>query len=156
MKQEITRFSNLVEKTSDCWLWKGACYRFGYGHFRRKINDKWIMYKAHRFAYEYYNGNIPKGYIIRHTCDNPKCVNPSHLVIGTYKDNVQDMLKRGRKVHGINPNHKQHKDIVHEIRKYKMDNPKVTGVELANLFKTSPAQISRIINNKIWNTPEEL
>lgn len=156
MRPEITRFTNLVDKTTECWIWRGASYRFGYGHFRRKIDGDWVMYKAHRYSYEYYNGQIPNGFIIRHTCDNPKCVNPAHLLIGTPKDNTQDMIYRGRLGYGINPNHKQHKDLIHEIRRCKIDNPTITGVELSRIFKTSPAQISRIINNKIWNIPEEL
>ena len=156
MLSENTRFFNLVDKTDTCWLWKGTTYRFGYGHFRRKINGKWVMYKAHRYSYEQHKGEIPEGLIIRHSCDNPKCVNPNHLSVGTHKENHDDMLKRGRQSFGINPEHLNHQKLVKEIREYKMKHPETSGVELSRIFKTSPAQISRIINNKIWNTPEEL
>lgn len=156
MQNEFTRFENKVNKEGDCWLWTGTTYRRGYGHFRRKIGDKWVMYKAHRYSYEYHNGQIPIGSIIRHTCDNPKCVNPSHLLVGTHKDNSQDMMSRGRKGYGVNPNHKPHQELYKEIRLYRANNPLATGVEIANIFSTNTAQVSRILNNKIWNIPEEL
>lgn len=156
MIPENTRFLNLTNKTDTCWEWVGTTYRAGYGHFRRKINGQWVMYKAHRYSYEYYNGDIPAGHIVRHVCDNPKCVNPGHLLTGTHKENTHDMISRGRKVYGINPTHFSHEHLVTTIRQYKKDNPKATGVELAKLFNTSPAQISRIVNNKIWTIPEEL
>lgn len=75
----------------ECWEWT-AGIRNGYGAF--KLNGKAI--DAHRVSYEAYNGEIPKGKIICHTCDNPKCVNPEHLYAGTYADNVHDMIKRNR------------------------------------------------------------
>lgn len=114
------------------------------------------MYKAHRYAYEYYKGEIPKGLIIRHVCDNPRCVNPDHLMAGTHKENVHDMMTRGRKVIGINPNHKSHKELAPLIRAFKTSNPAVSGKELAKLFNTSTAQVSRILNHRIWNIPEEV
>ena len=156
MQPEFVRFSNLTNKTETCWEWLGTTYRKGYGHFRRKIDGQWVMYKAHRYAYEYYKEPIPKGFIIRHTCDNPACVNPEHLLVGTHKDNTNDMLIRGRHSFGIDSKKYSHESFVNEIRKYKVDNPSIKGVELASIFKTSPAQISRIINNKIWSLPEEL
>ena len=155
MQTEYERFSNLVQK-QECWEWMGTTYRGNYGHFRRKIDGIWKMYKAHRYSYEYFNGPIPNGLIIRHSCDNPKCVNPAHLLVGTHKENSQDMIKRGRKGYGVGPNSKRHDNLVTDIRKYKVDNPSIKGVELASIFKTSPAQISRILNNQIWYSPEEL
>lgn len=75
-----------------CWLWIGSKNNMGYG----RINIKGKIKLAHRVAYELNIGEIPKGKFLLHTCDTPLCVNPKHLLIGTQKDNLQDMSKKGR------------------------------------------------------------
>lgn len=89
------RFSNKYEinETTDCWEWQAATNNIGYGMFRWETG---IMRTAHRVSYELFKGLIPKGMIVCHTCDNPKCVNPDHLWIGTNKDNYDDMVRKGR------------------------------------------------------------
>ena len=85
-------FFNNVEKSEDCWIWKGPkMARDGYGIF---FADK--MIRAHRFSYILLKGNIQKNKMICHTCDNRLCVNPNHLYAGTAKDNTRDMVERGR------------------------------------------------------------
>jgi hypothetical protein len=78
-----------------CWEWTRATTK-GYGAFR--VNGKTVQ--AHRFAYELAMGPIPEGLELRHTCDNPPCVRPDHLIPGTSKENTQDMLCRGRATGG--------------------------------------------------------
>jgi hypothetical protein len=156
MLSEFERFTNKITKTDTCWTWTGAIYRGGYGHFRRKVDGKWKMYKTHRYSYEYYHGPIPEGKIILHSCDNPACVNPNHLSVGTHKENTGQCIARGRKVFGINPNHRSHSQLCYAIREYHISNPSLTGRAVAKQFNTSPAQVSRILNNKIWVSPEEL
>lgn len=78
---------------SGCWEWNGAKHRHGHGIVR--ISQK--NHQAHRIAWEQVNGPIPQGKIIRHyVCDNPPCVNPAHLRIGTQADNIQDAVDKGR------------------------------------------------------------
>lgn len=84
-------FDALVIKGEDCWL----CTRVhsnGYGRFP----FKGIRYYSHRVAWELYYGPIPEGFQILHHCDNPICCNPNHLFIGKAKDNVADMIQKGR------------------------------------------------------------
>lgn len=83
----IKEFYKNVEKTSTCWIWKGSKTSTGYGDFRYK-NQRM---KAHRFSFLISNGHMAKNYVC-HKCNNPLCVNPSHLYDGTPKDNVRDML----------------------------------------------------------------
>ena len=75
-----------------CWEWRGAQGSDGYGRVRRKSKT----YSAHRFSYELFKGQIPQGLCVLHQCDNPLCVNPTHLFLGTKRDNTADMLRKGR------------------------------------------------------------
>lgn len=90
----LERFEEKVEPVTEsgCHIWMGCCTPKGYGQFR--ADGKTAL--AHRIAYELYRGPIPEGMCACHTCDNPSCVNPEHLSLGTPKDNTHDMLRKGR------------------------------------------------------------
>jgi len=81
------------EPNSGCWLWTGIKNNMGYGYASVGHSGKVL---AHRVMYASRYGEIPRGGIVRHTCDLPACVNPDHLRLGTMKENTQDMLRRGR------------------------------------------------------------
>lgn len=86
------RFMSKVEKTDTCWNWKASCHKIGYGDFRVGKN----MRRAHRVSYTLFVGEIPDNKKVLHKCDNRRCVNPDHLFLGTQKDNMIDMIKKGR------------------------------------------------------------
>lgn len=92
----VERFLANVSKTDTCWLWVGSFLKDGYGNFNE--NRKTIP--AHRFSYKEFVGPIPVGKLVRHKCDNPACVRPDHLILGTQKDNCADAVERGRNVRG--------------------------------------------------------
>lgn len=87
-------WSKVIKKKNGCWQWTGSTSNAnkGYGHFG--FNYK--SYNAHRFSYELHFGKIPKGMLVRHTCDNKFCTNPKHLLLGTPQDNTNDMFNRKR------------------------------------------------------------
>ncbi|MEQ8450890.1 MAG: HNH endonuclease signature motif containing protein [Alphaproteobacteria bacterium] len=92
------RFWSKVDRSTadECWEWTSNKNNKGYGLF--KVSAVVGNKLAHRLAYEDAKGRIPVGMLVRHTCDNPACVNPKHLVRGTHKQNVADMDQRKRRV----------------------------------------------------------
>jgi len=82
----------VVFDPSGCWNWQGSMTSDFYGRIR--VGDK--VMATHRLAYTVAHGSIPRGKVVRHKCDNPRCCNPGHLVIGDHEDNAQDMVDRGR------------------------------------------------------------
>src|SRR4030095_15726266 len=82
-----------VQKTETCWTWIGSLHSAGYGIINRRRDT---AIRAHRVSYEMAFGPIPEGLHVLHHCDNPPCVRPDHLFLGTAVDNVNDMMAKGR------------------------------------------------------------
>lgn len=103
------RFWSRVKKSDGCWEWTGPRKnsRSHYGAFFPKQGEHWA---AHRYAYTLAHGPIPDGLLVCHRCDNPPCVRPDHLFLGTDRANHDDMVSKGRHAHG--PTHAARMKIV--------------------------------------------
>jgi|ERR1035438_1633851 hypothetical protein len=104
-----------IRGSDECWEWLAGTNKAGYGTFEGKRDGK--TRKAHRIAYEFLIGPIPKGLHLLHSCDNPPCVNPAHLRPGSPKDNGRDCVERGRHP-GINKTHCPKGHPYNEINMY--------------------------------------
>jgi len=145
------RFWPKVKKTKGCWLWEGTKNNMGYGMFMRVSPKKEL---AHRVSWALAYGSIPPGKNILHKCDNPACVRPDHLFIGTKKDNTQDMVKKGRNKYVAHPgekngNAKLTKRKVLEIRGA-YETGKISQTALAELYGVSQALIGFVITRRAW------
>jgi HNH endonuclease len=96
MKSTLERFEAKFIKSSGCWNWAAGVDKNGYGRFRVGLNK----IRAPRMAYTLYRGDISDGLMVRHHCDNPACVNPFHLILGTNADNMADKVSRNRQATG--------------------------------------------------------
>lgn len=141
----------LPKGTDGCWLWLGGMNDTGYGQI--KIDG--IFRKVHRIAYEYYYGTIKNRLFVLHHCDTPMCWNPEHLFLGTQRDNMIDMVTKGRHVdnRGENSGHSILTDAeVIEILRILKEEPSYWGKiqDIALRFGISGSVVSEIKHNKTW------
>lgn len=142
------RFWAMVDKSDSCWLWRGAVNDAGYGRFM------WTMGKvlqAHVAALLLVGVKVLAGQIVCHTCDNPPCVNPAHLFVGTQRDNLLDMTSKGRRRHAIGENASSAKltavDVV-EIRH--MYAAGIGYQRIGATFGIHQSTVSAIVSCRTW------
>lgn len=136
------RFWQRVEKTDGCWLWTGICSHSGYGQTKYE-NGKFVS--AHRLAYVLTFGPISDGLFVCHRCDNPKCVRPDHLFLGTHQDNMRDSAIKGRRRGERNGRAKLSENEVLALRA-----GKVSVQELAKLKNISKSALYSAKRGKNW------
>jgi len=149
-EKDRVRFWKKVDKSDDCWLWKAGRFSRGYGGFQMR-NTNCI---AHRISWIIANGPIPAGQCVLHSCDNPPCVRPDHLWLGSQLENIADRDRKGRwRGSGRRgqdmPMAKLSDAEVIEIRKrYAVGD--VMQKDLAAEYKISKTQMHVILHRKQW------
>ena len=151
-EKDIERFWSKVDVRGEdeCWEWVGA-NAMGYG----QITIKNKHYGVHRVSWFLHNGEIPEhnsahGMCVCHTCDNRKCVNPSHMFLGTQQENVKDMRDKGREAEGENHgSHKLTEKEVIEIRE-KYIPYKYTMRQLAKEYGVKTSAIHSVLHYETW------
>lgn len=146
----VNRFWSKVAKgpSDECWRWRGATFPNGYGVFSR--SGPGMSRYAHRAAYEFASGPIPKGLLVRHLCHNRLCCNPAHLAIGTPADNAADTVAANRQTQGeSHPRARLTERQVVEIReRYAGDHP--TMADLAREYGVTRSTIHLITTGRNW------
>lgn len=139
------RIEAKVERLTECgcWIWMGGCQVRGYGEIIS--NNK--KHAAHRVSYTLYKGDIPKGMYVCHKCDTVSCVNPDHLFLGTQKDNLSDMARKGRSTLG--EKNARAKLTVEQIKEIRESND--THQNIANRMGVCRSNIGAIKNRERWS-----
>ena len=159
----LARFWAKVQQTETCWLWTASKRNKGYGAFVWYAFGHQVQGRAHVFSYRLHCGDIPDGLFVLHRCDNPACVNPAHLFLGTKADNNRDMADKGRAnswghksgtqaspPRGVaHWNSKLNEDTVREIRGLR-EAGCGSNWALGLRFGVSSATISRVVNRIDW------
>jgi hypothetical protein len=136
------RFEAHVQRTASCWLWTASTRSAGYGQFW----DGERIRLAHRFAYEQAYGPVPDGLRVLHECDNPLCVRPDHLWLGTQAENLADMRAKGRAA--PQPGTKLTRELAAEIRRRCADGE--TQQSVADSIGTTRSNVSSIVRGRTW------
>lgn len=150
----VARFWAKVAKGPECWEWTGSLMRNGYGQLGIERAPRRTVL-AHRLSWEINNGPIPSGMFVCHHCDNPPCVNPSHLFIGTAADNNRDARQKGRLVSKNHPFGEAHAmakltdALVRDIRE-QVANRNQTRIALARCLGVSRDTIEKVVKRQIW------
>lgn len=147
MRFNPDRLLNSIQVSGGCWEWTKLRNKMGYGIFAIRVF-------AHRLVWQLLNGEIPKDRVICHRCDNPSCVRPDHLFMGTQGDNVRDAMMKGRLVKrnhakAGNPNAKLTYDQVLEIRRLYMTTA-MSQAGIARRFQLSEGTVNHIVSGKSW------
>lgn len=147
------RFWSKVDRSGGpdaCWLWTAGLYASGHGKF---VPEHGRTTPAHRFAWELANGPIPQYLFVCHNCpggDNPACVNPAHMFLGTVADNMQDAARKGRMERGsARHSSKLTEEKVREIRRRAIAGE--MNVTLAREFGVTPTLIGQIVKRTAWS-----
>ena len=147
------RFWNFVDKQSDedCWIWKGQILSNGYG--RISLGSKKDGAEgAHRVSWRIANKqDIPEGMFVMHKCDNPSCVNPNHLTIGTPKENTQDMIAKGRKRTVAPKGEGNGKSLLNEEKVRFIKESDLSHAALARKFEVSENCIRGVRTGRTWS-----
>jgi Mor family transcriptional regulator len=153
---ESERFWHFVQKSDECWLWQGRKNWAGYGLYLPVGCKKNQVQRAHRFIYEFLNGELPDHIAVMHRCDNPPCVRPDHLSAGTWGDNNRDRVTKGRHISEDKaPSAKLTLTQANEIRQ-RHSAGGISQGELSRIYGVSGTTIFRIVHGRTYHVPTAL
>lgn len=143
-----TVFDHYTAGEGGCWNWTLGKSK-GYG----AINYMGRVWAAHRVAYELTKGAIPEGMSVCHSCDNPACINPDHLFVGTHKQNMHDMITKGRDKHPPMPGRLNPNSRLTELQVISLLKDYVAGIprkDLCRRYGLRESSLSSYTDGKAW------
>jgi len=141
------RFFEKVDKSGECWEWTAYKGKSGYGAFWLNNTDK----RAHRVSWVLHKGVIPKGQLVLHKCDNPGCVNPDHLFLGTTQDNINDKVAKGRQYQPRGSEVANCRLTEQEVREVRDLKGWITNRKIAGLYGIDNSHVGKIQKRKVWS-----
>lgn len=139
-----------TSQETDCWVWIGRTHKSGYGLVCCRTTSKNEHY-AHRLSWELHHGPIPTGLQVCHHCDNPPCVNPEHLFLGTAWDNTWDSKRKGRAIQGERvASSRLCAEQVLEIRKLGRETTTLSQRQIGALFGVTRSAVQRVLSRGTW------
>ena len=163
---KLERFRhNVIMEGGGCWVWLGFCNDAGYGILRTGTAPNSRMERAHRLSWEFHNGPVPAGLQVLHHCDNPPCVRPSHLWLGTPSDNMSDKAAKGRSFYHPGRDLRRMvprgegmgraaKLTTAQVREIRAKAPTCTHAALGREYGVSQSQIGEIVARRSWTHVE--
>jgi hypothetical protein len=143
------RFWRFIVKNESCWSWTGN-KALGYGRISTG-KKPYVLILAHRLSWEIHNKQkIPEGMFVMHKCDNPECCNPDHLMIGTPKENTQDMIAKGRKRVVAPLGTENGKSVLDEEKVRFIRSSDLPHAKLAKLLEVSPSCVRDVRIGRTW------
>jgi hypothetical protein len=155
---EIRFWRQVKKMDSGCWVWTGVTTN-GYGQISYGGKGR----RAHRVSWELHCGTIPDGLLVLHKCDNPPCVNPSHLFLGTHQDNMDDAIEKGRRPTGELHPSRLHPELMsrgedngsakltaEQVMAIRDRKGKAKHREIAKEFGIARSTVSTILRGEIW------
>lgn len=144
------RFWRNVEKTDTCWFWKGTKARNAYGIIQTGGKGAKSV-TVHRLSYVMHHGEIPDDHVVMHSCDNPSCVNPDHLSVGTYQENALDTIQKGRHARMAPVGSKNGKAVLNDDKvRYIRASVGVSHVKLAKELGVSVSCVRGVRSGRTW------
>ena len=147
VRSDEERFWSRVGKGPSCWEWTAGKFPYGYGSIKIGSSDR----GAHRYSYELHFGRIPEGMMVCHHCDNPGCVRPDHLFLGSATENARDMVAKRRHVRMLGERHGGSKltaeNVIWARRRRRAG---ATYKELADVLGMSKGGIRSAVIGKSW------
>lgn len=149
-RKDLSLYEKVLDRShpvkNGCRIWDGATSGNGYGSIWNPLLKRCVY--AHRVAWESVNGSIPAGYSVLHRCDNPACVNPEHLFVGTQKDNIQDGIAKGRIV--VGEHHPSTKLSEMEVRQILAIGRTESLDRIGEHFGINRRTVGEILNGQRW------
>lgn len=149
MKTLSERFWEKVDRSGDCWLWTANKSGTGYGKIGSGPPDHKSLL-AHRVSWSIANGEVPDGMFVCHRCDNPSCVNPDHLFLGTAMDNMADMVGKDRHARGERGGNR----ILTDRQVFEIKDMFIDGVRwdaISRIYGVSRSTIYHIMEGRLWS-----